>query len=128
MPIATWANEILKKYLASARPILNWDVANDWLFVGERAAQMSPSHFCKLLTRIHRETVRQNPDLESLASKYLTPHSLRVSFALLLFQGGCNIRSINELMDHKSLSTTALYTPLNLDDLRRVCHKAHPRS
>jgi integrase/recombinase XerD len=89
---------------------------------------VSGSSFCNILEITHQQTVRENPDLKELAEKHLTPHSLRVSFATLLFQGGCNIRSINELMDHKSLTTTACYTPLHIDDLRRACQRAHPRA
>jgi integrase/recombinase XerC/integrase/recombinase XerD len=51
-----------------------------------------------------------------------------VSFATLLFQGGANIRSINELMLHASLTTTGRYTPIPISDLRRVLLTAHPRA
>jgi len=128
LPVAQWAMSVTKKYVESARPILNFHFENDWLFVGERAPQMSETYFSRLIFSIHRETVRQNPDLTELASKHLTPHCLRVSFASLLFRGGCNIRTINELMDHENLTTTARYIPLQLDDLRSACRNAHPRS
>ena len=128
VPVAQWAMTVAKKYVESARPILNWYFENTWLFVGERSPQMSASMFSRLLHTIRRETVKHNPDLEELTRKHLTPHCLRVSFATLLFKGGCNIRSINELMDHENLTTTARYIPLQLEDLRRVCQNAHPRS
>ena len=67
-----------------------------------------------VLDRAVAQTVAANPDLEQLAAKTITPHSLRVSFATLLFSGGANIRTIN--------------TPIPLEDLRRVCATAHPRS
>lgn len=128
LPMAHWAMTVAKMYVEQARPVLNWQFNNDWLFVGEKSSRMSESVFCKILEEVHHQTVQDNPDLEEFAKKYLTPHSLRVSFAKLLFQGGCNIRSINELMDHKNLTTTACYTPLHIDDLRRACQKAHPRA
>jgi site-specific recombinase XerD len=62
-----------------------------------------------------------------LPGKRITWHSLRVSFATLLFANGCDIRSVNELLLHRLLSTTAQYTPIPVDDLRQVCRMAHPR-
>jgi len=50
-----------------------------------------------------------------------------VTFATLLFSNDCPIRSVNELMLHRSLSTTAKYTPIPIEDMRRVWMKAHPR-
>ncbi len=64
-----------------------------------------------------------NPDLDELGRKTITAHSLRVTFASLLFQGGANIRTINELMMHEQLGTTARYTPVELNDLRKVCRR-----
>ena len=128
LPMAHWAMVVAKLYVEKGRPVLAWQFDNDWLFVGEKTPKIGATNFCKMLLEIHRQTVRDNPDLKDLPEKYLTPHSMRVSFATLLFQGGCNIRSINELMDHESLTTTACYTPLHVDDLRRECQKAHPRA
>jgi integrase/recombinase XerD len=128
LPICAWAMAIAKLYLAKARPVLDWRGDNDWLFVGERSPKVGNETFSQLLRRVQRQTVELDPDLQDLARKRLTPHSLRVSFATILFSGGCNIRSINELMMHEHLSTTARYTPIPLEDLRRVCRMAHPRA
>jgi integrase/recombinase XerD len=72
--------------------------------------------------------VAENPDLQELPGKHITWQSLRVSFATLLFANGCAIRSVNELMLHRSLSSTARYTPIPVEDLRQVCRTAHPRA
>ena len=119
---------LLQRYVERARPVLTRASANDWLFAGERPDRISEEAFVCVLERVRAATAKVNPDLEELADKHLTPHSLRVSFAKLLFDGGCNIRSINELMQHESLSTTARYTPIPLADLHRACRQAHPRA
>ena len=72
-------------------------------------------------------TIAANSDLTDLPRKTITWHSLRVSFATLLFSNGCPIRSVNELMLHRCLSTTARYTPIPIEDMQVVWRTAHPR-
>jgi len=57
----------------------------------------------------------------------LTPHTLRHTCATHLLRGGASIRHVQELLGHRCLTTTALYTRVAIDDLRQIIARAHPR-
>jgi len=127
LPVARWAMVAAKEYVEQARPRFLSAVHSGFLFVSKKNGTVS--HQAEDSLRILKEqTVAENPDLTELAGKTLTMHGLRVTFAKLLFQGGCNLRSVNEMMLHNRLSTTAYYTPLKLEELRQTCRLAHPRA
>jgi integrase/recombinase XerC len=88
------------------------------LFLGVRGKQLNPRHIQKIM-----EQVRLQLGLPSSA----TPHALRHSFATHLLEAGGDLRAIQELLGHASLSTTQAYTAVDQARLMEVYKKAHPK-
>jgi integrase/recombinase XerC len=89
------------------------------LFVGARGGRLNAGVVQKALRDFRR--LNGLPD-------YATPHALRHSFATHLLAGGADLRSIQELLGHASLSTTQRYTDVDTAQLMEVWRKAHPRA
>lgn len=119
LPLTDWALAALEIYMDEARPILAARSDVPYLFLNrEGDGPITRDALKWILQELLTETIRENPDLDELAEKTLSWHSLRVSFAKLLFDNGCNIRFVNELLLHSRLSTTARYTPLTTEEMR----------
>jgi site-specific recombinase XerD len=129
LPVAGWAVAAARRYLTDARSILLGDRTSDHLLVSQRADRLTERAVTFLLAAVVAETIRRNPDLIELPGKRISTHSLRVTFAAtLMFANGCGIRSLNEMMLHANLNTTARYTPIPVEDLRRNLNRFHPRA
>ena len=129
VPLYPAALRALDAYLAHARPVLfanhkgglTAEEAADAqraLFINARGARMSErslrARFEKLLARA---------GLAGMA----TPHTMRHTFATEVLDGGADLRSVQEMLGHASLSTTQIYTHLTPERLREVSLQAHPR-
>jgi integrase/recombinase XerD len=128
LPIASWAVAVVRRYLAEVRTHLLRGRESDYLLVSQRAKRLCERGFAVALDEAIAATITSNPDLIDLPAKRISSHSLRVTFAVTLFANGCGIRSLNDLMLHANLTTTAHYTPIPLEDLRRVLLASHPRA
>lgn len=95
------------------------ETPNRALFLGKRGARLNQGIVQKSM-----RDLRKQLNLPDTA----TPHALRHSFATHLLQNGANLREIQELLGHVSLSTTQIYTDVNYEDLKKIYDKAHPRS
>jgi integrase/recombinase XerD len=122
VPMGRYAWEALDAYLVRGRPALA---------AGSRRASASPAVF--LNARGGRLT-RQGAwgVLKAAAGRAgldgISPHTLRHSFATHLLDGGADVRVVQELLGHASVSTTQVYTLVTVDKLREVYASAHPRA
>ena len=116
VPLLPAVVEAVESYLASCPYRLEPDGP---LFVGQRGGQLNPRQVQRLM-----EQLRLRLNLPDTA----TPHALRHSFATHLLGGGGDLRAIQELLGHASLSTTQRYTEVDAAKLMAVYAKAHPRA
>jgi integrase/recombinase XerC len=117
VPVGLKALHAISRYLSEERKTLPAEA--DPLFVNLRGTRLTARSVHRILASRSR---RQGEP------KKVTPHSLRHSFATHLLSGGADLRAIQEMLGHRSLSTTQRYTRVDLDQLSRVYDKAHPRS
>ena len=117
VPFHDQAKKILLAYLAEARNLFKTEA--DYIFLNARGKRITDRGVELLLQDTYREV--------TLSNKHVYPHLFRHSFATHLLQRGANLRIIQELLGHSSLSTTEKYTNLQYEDLLRVYKQFHPR-
>jgi integrase/recombinase XerC len=116
VPVLPVAREAIRRYLELCPKSL---AANDPLFIGSKGSRLNARNVQLLIERMRGALAL--PDSA-------TPHALRHSFATHLLGAGVDLRSIQELLGHATLSTTQLYTEVDRRHLARQYLKAHPRA
>ena len=119
-PIGSLAIDSLNDFLTNVRPGLKINNKfSDHVFINNRGTSLSRSMIFKM---IKKYTLKAN------INKDISPHSLRHSFATHLVEGGANLRAVQEILGHSSITTTEIYTHLDSDYLRSNLVEYHPRA
>lgn len=119
VPLGSAAAAAVARYLRSSRPTLVNGSPERRLFVNFRGGALTRQGLYKIIQR-HAKAA-------GLEGK-MSPHTLRHTFATHLLSGGCDLRSVQEMLGHADVATTQLYTHLSTERIREVYFKAHPRA
>ena len=118
IPVGRAANLALDAYLVRGRPALSKGKTHA-LFLNKRGGALS---------RQSAWTIIKDAASRAGIEKDISPHTLRHSFATHLLEGGADVRAVQELLGHASVTTTQIYTHVTPENLREVWRTAHPRS
>jgi integrase/recombinase XerD len=119
VPLGSYAIAAAEAYLTQARPHLVRARSGPAMFLNQRGGRLTRQGVSNILqAAVRRAGVR----------KRVTPHMLRHSFATHLLEGGADVRVVQELLGHASLSSTQIYTLVTSDRLREEYFTAHPRA
>lgn len=123
VPVGSYALEAVDAYLVRGRPELasaaTGPGARGALFLNARGGRLSRQSAWTVLTRAAERAG---------ITREVSPHTLRHSFATHLLDGGADVRVVQELLGHASVTTTQVYTLVTVDNLREVFATAHPRA
>jgi integrase/recombinase XerD len=126
VPVGEVALQAIERYLEHARPVLAGAA------MGKRATGTGGPLFLsahgRRLSRMEAwRAVRRSAQRAGI-TRHVSPHTLRHSFATHLLEGGADLRVVQELLGHASITTTQLYTHLTGVRIRQVYERAHPRA
>ncbi|MBF0500747.1 MAG: tyrosine recombinase [Candidatus Riflebacteria bacterium] len=119
VPITPAACTAIRTYLELRQAEIPDPAIPDHLFLNKFGSPLSTRGVARLLDKYVRQT--------GMLRK-INPHALRHSFATVLLDGGADLRAVQEMLGHASLSTTQIYTHVSREKLKRVYRKAHPRA
>lgn len=116
VPIGKAALHFIGLYLEKTRPRFA-GTKNDWLFVTQYGERLSADTLAQIRNAAVKAKIRRS----------VSPHAIRHTCATLMLRGRAGIRHIQELLGHRSLSTTQIYTKVEISDLKKVHERCHPR-
>ena len=118
IPFGTQAHDALERYLGGVRAEMVEDKSSEILFANCSGKPMSRQGFWKLI-KFYAKKAGITADI--------TPHTLRHSFAAHLVENGADLKSVQEMLGHSDISTTQVYLGMNVNKMRDVYMKTHPR-
>lgn len=122
VPVGDPALTVLREYLENRKEVsetLSYGGSKDPVFVGKSGARLSTRTVARILDKMV---------LMSGLKRKISPHVLRHTFATHMMEAGADLRAIQELLGHESLSTTQKYTSVSVGRLLEVYDKAHPKA
>jgi integrase/recombinase XerD len=119
VPTGGRAIDAIRVYMQRGRPHLGRMQRGDVLFLNHRGQGITRQAVFQLV----REHARA-----AGVQKIVTPHTLRHSFATHLIEGGCDLRSVQEMLGHATIETTQVYTHVSAEHVREAYQRAHPRA
>jgi integrase/recombinase XerC len=119
VPIHAWCAHLLKTWLINFRGDLQGDPHQKALFIGDRGQRIHPRVIRRKLSLLGREL---------MINRSLHPHRLRHAYATHMLESGADLRGIQELLGHATISTTERYTEIDMSSLFKQYDKAHPHA
>jgi integrase/recombinase XerD len=120
VPLGSYARRAVQRYLDGSRPrLVERGHGTPALWLNARGGRLSRQSAWAVLQAAAEKAGVREP---------VSPHTLRHSFATHLLDGGADVRVVQELLGHASVTTTQLYTLVTIDSLREAYAAAHPRS
>lgn len=118
VPIGNKCIEAILNYIKERREAgLPYDI-NSPMFLNDRATRMDQRTARRIVHKLF---------IKAGILKKASPHTLRHTFATHILDRGCDIRSVQEMLGHKNLSTTQIYTHVTIESLKKIYKKTHPR-
>lgn len=118
VPFGSYAKTAISMYITNARPILKKNKDTEIVFLNKQGKGLSRMGGWKIITKYVK--------LASI-KKRVTPHTFRHSFATALLEAGADLRMVQELLGHSSITTTEIYTHIDREKLKEAVRHYHPR-
>jgi integrase/recombinase XerD len=119
VPLGATAADCVERYLKFGRPRLLGGRSQHAVFLNQQGGRLSRSGAWRIIKKYAERAG---------LGEHLTPHTLRHSFATHLLENGADLRYIQELLGHASISTTQIYTHVSREKIKEIYMQAHPRS
>lgn len=120
VPVGKYAQAALAAYLVRVRPTLaTLSLGTPALFLNQRGSRLSRQSIWQIIS---------DAALQAKLGVEVSPHTFRHSFATHLLEGGADVRVVQELLGHASVTTTQIYTLVTVDALREIYASSHPRA